>query len=153
MSHPNGYAYINGLKTYAFKSKSDIIDFIDNKNTILVAMNAEKIMYGKKSIGSLINRNIGYPDGIGAVWALKRKGYVNTIKIPGVELWLDIVEKYEKKKSFYLVGSKQDVIDKTVKKLKVQFPEIDILNFRHGYLNSEKEKNDLIKDIRSGLYF
>ena len=44
----------------------------------------------------LINRNMGYPDGIGAVWALRKKGVskVQVVKIPGCELWLDVVKKY-----------------------------------------------------------
>lgn len=94
---------------------------------------------------NIINCNIGYPDGIGAVWALQRKG-LKSVKIPGVELWLDIVNKFYKEKSFYLVGSSQKVVTNTVELLREEYPEIDIKNYRNGYLN-EKEFDDLKADI------
>ena len=35
--------------------------------------------------------------------ALKQKG-LNAIKIPGAEFWLDIVGRFHKEKSFFLLG-------------------------------------------------
>jgi UDP-N-acetyl-D-mannosaminouronate:lipid I N-acetyl-D-mannosaminouronosyltransferase len=140
---------INDIKTYSFKSKNELIEFVNDKKTILIAINAEKIIYAKKSLSEIIKKNIGYPDGIGAVWALKKRGFKDAIKIPGVELWLDIIEKYNNNKSFYLVGAKQDVIFKTVEKLKNNYPGIEILNYRNGYFNSVEEKYQLFDDIKN----
>ena len=78
---------------------------------------------------------------------LQKKGHPDVVKIPGCELWLDLVRNYNKEKSFYLVGGTQEVIENTVKKLKNDFPEITITNFRNGYLKTEKEEFDLITDI------
>ena len=52
-----------------------------------------------------------------------------------------------KNKKFYLIGSKQEVIDQTVQNLKDEFPGIKIVNYRNGYLNDQKEKQRLIADI------
>jgi UDP-N-acetyl-D-mannosaminouronate:lipid I N-acetyl-D-mannosaminouronosyltransferase len=130
--------HLNGVKTYAFKSYKELIEYTENKKVILIAINAEKIL----------NNNVGYADGIGAVWALKRHGFKGVNKIPGCELWLEIIKKYHISKSFYLVGSKPDVIHQTVTMLNVEFPGIKILNYRDGYLKSNKEKENLLIDIK-----
>ena len=139
---------INGIRIYPFSARSHLLDYIDGKKGILVAVNAEKILHATDEIRTIINNNIGYADGIGAVWALKKKGLKNTVKIPGCELWLDIVRRYCRTKTFYLVGAKDEVINRTVKMLKNNFPNINILGYRNGYIESEEEKMILINDIR-----
>jgi UDP-N-acetyl-D-mannosaminouronate:lipid I N-acetyl-D-mannosaminouronosyltransferase len=96
---------------------------------------------------SIINHNIGYADGAGVVVAMKRKGFNDVIRIPGCELWLEIIKTFQLEKTFYLVGGKQEVIDETVAKLKKDFPKIRLLGYRNGYINSDKERQDLIEDI------
>lgn len=139
--------FINDLKIYPFASEFDLIEQIILKNGILIAINAEKIIHSTDQIRSIINRNVGYCDGIGAVMALRRHGYRNVIKIPGCELWLKIIATCNKEKTFYLIGSKENVIGHTVEKLQVDFPDIRIVNYRNGYINTEKEKEDLLNDI------
>jgi UDP-N-acetyl-D-mannosaminouronate:lipid I N-acetyl-D-mannosaminouronosyltransferase len=132
---------INNNKIYTFKSKDDFLNQIKDEKKILIAMNAEKILKEDEKLKKIINDNIGYPDGVGAVMALKQKG-VNAIKIPGSEFWLDIINRYENEKSFYLIGSTQQVINNTIKKLKKEYPNINILGYRDGFLK-EKEKETL----------
>lgn len=140
--------FINGIKIYAPNSKEEFLNHISKNKQILVALNAEKIMRSNHQAKEIINRNFGYPDGIGAVWALKRKGFNNVIKIAGCDLWLQIIEKYYNSKSFYLVGSSQNVIEKTVLKLKNEFPGINILNFRNGFIKNKNEAKTLIQNIK-----
>lgn len=138
----------NGVKIYPFSSFDELIGFAQDKNKLLVAINAEKILHATDQTRGIINRNIGYCDGIGAVMALKKHGcqYVN--KIPGCELWLHIVEKLHKEaKTFYLVGSKQEVIEETVAKLKEDYPTVNIVGYRNGYIKNDEEKEQLINDI------
>ena len=138
---------LNGVKTYAPKSREELLAYAMAQKSILVAVNAEKILHATDTTRAIINRNVGYPDGTGAVWALQKKGHQATVKIPGCELWLDIVTAYHKSKTFYLIGGKEEVIQETVAKLKSEYPEIQIVNFRNGYVKSEAEKKDLIADI------
>ena len=112
------YEQLNGVVTYSPKSRHDLIDYAIKNKQILVAVNAEKILHATDQSRKIINRNLGYPDGIGAVWALRKKGFHNAVKIPGCELWLDIIAHAYKDKTFYLVGGKNQVIKETVKKLK-----------------------------------
>jgi len=131
---------LKNIKCYAPTSREQLIEFAFTKNAILVAVNAEKILKANDEIKDIINRNIGYPDGVGAVWALEKKGIKDTLKIPGCELWLDIVKRYNEVKSFYLVGGKETVIQNTVDQLKKDYPNIQILGYRNGYIKTDKEK-------------
>lgn len=139
---------VNGVLTKAPKTRNELIEFAFDKKKILIAVNAEKILNATDSSRSLINKNIGYPDGIGAVWALKRKGIKEVEKIPGCELWLEIITQKHLEKSFYFIGATQDIIEQTIHKLKCEFPSIDIVNYRNGYIKTEKEKEILIQNIK-----
>lgn len=142
------FKIINKIKTYAPSTREELIEYAFKEKKILIAVNAEKILHSDQVFSSLINENIGYPDGIGAVWGLQQKGFKDAIKIPGCELWLELIEKKYKEKTFYFVGSTQDVIEQTVHQLKVDFPEIKICNYRNGFIQTEVDKNNLIEDIK-----
>ncbi|PHS14730.1 MAG: glycosyl transferase [Kangiella sp.] len=138
---------INGVVIYAPSSRKALIDFSFANNSLLVAVNAEKILHATDESRNIINRNVGYPDGIGAIMALKQQGLTSVVKIPGCELWLDIIKAHYRNKSFYLVGGEDDVVEKTVAQLRDEFKGINIINYRNGYLKTEKEKQFLINDI------
>lgn len=138
--------FANNVRCFAPTSRKELMNYAFEQRSILVAVNAEKILHATDESRSIINRNIGYPDGIGAVWALKKKGCHSTVKIPGCELWLDIVKEYHPTKSFYLLGGTNEVIEETVDRLRKEFSGINILGHRNGYL-SDDERRDLIMDI------
>ncbi|WP_456439477.1 WecB/TagA/CpsF family glycosyltransferase [Psychroserpens sp.] len=139
---------LNGVMTFAPKSREELMQYAFDNHKIMVAVNAEKILHATYESRALINRNLGYPDGIGAVWALQKKGAKNVVKIPGCELWLDVVQNYYKTKSFYLVGGKQEIIEETVNKLQSEFKGITICNFRNGYIKTQEDEKALIEDIK-----
>ena len=138
-------AVILNKRIFAFESKKDLLSYLSGKTGILVALNAEKLNKADPELDRLINANIGYPDGIGAVWALRRKGLKAT-KIAGAEFWLDIIRHYSASRSFYLIGSAPEVIETTIKKLRSEFPKIQIKGYRDGYLK-EGDKELLIDDL------
>ncbi len=138
---------LNGVEVLPFTSEAQLLEYADKHKGILVAINAEKILHATDATRSIINRNMGYCDGAGAMLALKQKGVKGACKVPGCELWLKIVRKYYKEKSFYLVGGKQEVIEATVDKLKQDFPGINIVAYRNGYLKSDDERAALIDDV------
>ena len=70
---------INGINIYSPESRNELIDYAHKNNSILIAINAEKILHSDSEIRQLINRNVGYPDGMGAVWALKKRGLNNVL--------------------------------------------------------------------------
>lgn len=138
---------LRGVGVYPFASGEALLEYIDHHPCILVAVNAEKILHATEEFKDMVNRNLGYADGVGAVMALKRKMAVDRIsRIPGCELWLKIVARYKDEKTFYLVGGKQEVIENTVCKLRNEYPNIRIVGYRNGYL-SEEERATLLEDI------
>lgn len=139
---------LNGVKVHPFKSFDELLESVNGRKGILVAINAEKILHATDQTRSIINRNIGYCDGIGAVMALKKRGYKDVAKIPGCELWLKIIASlYKDGKTFYLVGGKQEVIEQTVAKLKEEFKGINIVAYRNGYIKTDEERAALIADV------
>ncbi len=139
--------YINGVGIYPFVSVDELLNYIDGKKSILIAINAGKINRATNETREIINKGIGYADGRGAQYALRKHGFPDSIIIPGCELWLSIIEKnYNTDKSFYFVGGKEEVIEKTIEKLQSDYPGINILGYRNGYL-SENEEEILINDI------
>ena len=139
---------LNGVKVYPFTSTDELLAYVSQRKGILVAINAEKILHATDQTRAIINRNIGYCDGIGAVMAMRKHGYTNVVKIPGCELWLRIISKYvDERRSFYLIGGKQEVIEETVARLRRDYPGIRIVGYRNGYIRSEEERQALIADV------
>lgn len=132
-----------------FTSRDQLLDYVMENKGILVAINAEKILHATDQTRAIINRNLGYCDGSGAVLALRKKGHPDVVKIAGCELWLNIVERYFKDHTFYLVGAKKDVIEETVRKLREEFPGIKIVGYHDGYLNDPRIRQEVIDDIVS----
>lgn len=137
---------LGGVEVYPFTSAEELISYVSGHPAILVAINAEKILHATDELKAIYNRNLGYSDGAGAVLALKKKGHQNACKIAGCELWLKIIERYSREKSFYLVGGKPEVIEETIQKLKKDFPRINIVGYRDGYLKGNEDEV-LIEDI------
>lgn len=137
---------LDGVGVYPFASADELISYVAEHPAILVAINAEKILHATDELKTIYNRNLGYSDGAGAVLALKKKGHQEACKIAGCELWLKIIERYRREKNFYLVGGKPEVIEATVQKLRQDFPSINIVGYRDGYLQSG-DNEVLIADI------
>ena len=145
---------VNNIKINSFSSKNDFLDYINTQKKILVAINAEKILKEDEKLKKIINENIGYPDGVGAVMALKQKG-LKAVKIPGSEFWLDIVNRYQNEKSFYLIGTTTEVIENTVKKLKIEYPNINILGYQNGFINDTQkiELKERLKELKPDVVY
>lgn len=138
---------VNGVRIYPFTSFEQLLDHVDQNKGILVAINAEKILHATDQTREIIDQNIGYCDGAGAVMVLHKKGYYDVTKIPGCVLWLRIIANTYKSKTFYLVGGKEDIIVETVQKLQQDYPGINIVGYRNGYIKTEEERTALLDDV------
>lgn len=138
---------LRGVEIYAAESADSLIEHAVARKGILIAVNAEKMAKASKELIELINANIGYCDGSGVVLAAKQKGVDSAIKIAGCELWLKIIEKYHKTARFYFVGGRPEVYADTIKKLREDFPDINIVGSRDGYFKGDAERQALIDDV------
>ena len=140
---------LNGMKVFPFNSASELLEYVNCHKGILVAVNAEKVTKATDETRAIVNNNIGYADGAGVVVAMHKLGQPQAVRIAGCDLWLNIVQESYREKTFYLIGSKQEVIEDTVKQLKSQYDGITIVGYRNGYINNDKERNALIQDVAS----
>ncbi|MCH5221749.1 MAG: WecB/TagA/CpsF family glycosyltransferase [Muribaculaceae bacterium] len=137
---------LRGVMVYPFADIDALIDFADKEKGILVAINAEKILNATPVTLDIINNNIAYCDGSGPVMAARQKG-AHPEKIAGCELWLRIIERFHNSRTFYIIGATQEVNDIAVEKLRKEYPGIQIVGNRNGYLSSDEERETLISDV------
>lgn len=138
---------LRNVEVFPFTSTDQLIDYADANKGILVAVNAEKIMNANDVTLPILNNNIAYCDGSGAVLAARQKGAPEAVKIAGCELWLDIVRRFANTKSFYVIGGKPEVNRKTVEKLHTEFPGINIVGSRDGYFKDAADRQATINDV------
>ena len=54
---------VNGVEIFPFSSEAQLLNYVNERKGILIAINAEKILNATKETRYIINRNIGYCDG------------------------------------------------------------------------------------------
>ena len=136
---------ISGLQISPFKTMEDAVNFIVNtdgsvNDGFAVAVNAEKIisMRKNKDVRDILeSATLRYSDGIGVVWALRKKG-ANCNRISGCDLWQKLMKKAGQiNAKVYLVGATSQVMDQTLEKLYSQF-NLEPIGAQHGYFDSEE---------------
>ncbi|WGS60768.1 WecB/TagA/CpsF family glycosyltransferase [Vibrio lentus] len=134
---------LNGISIDAFyninNAVSEIVTNRMGKATIAVAINPEKIiMYSKSEEikNALDLADIRFLDGIGAVIAINKKYNVRVNRIPGCELWLELMKVSAKNNlSVYLLGASEPVNSKAVKALKKQ--GVSVVGASDGYFDCD----------------
>jgi UDP-N-acetyl-D-mannosaminouronate:lipid I N-acetyl-D-mannosaminouronosyltransferase len=139
---------VRNVNVYPFQNIGELMDYTADKKKLLLSLNAEIIMRAEGKIADIINSNIGYADGYGAVKAMYHKGEKTLKRIPGCELWLELIKRYHSAKTFYLIGSTEDTICATVKKLKELYPDINIVGYRNGFIKQVSDKDALLSDVK-----
>jgi UDP-N-acetyl-D-mannosaminouronate:lipid I N-acetyl-D-mannosaminouronosyltransferase len=129
---------LHGVVTFAPESMAALIELASTGPGILMAVNAEKIARADPMAIEIAARHVAYPDGIGAVLALRRHGLVAP-RLPGADLWLELLDRYAGSRSFVLLGSTQAVVDAVVAKLRARHPKIELWH-RSGYMSAEDEE-------------
>lgn len=138
--------FIYDKRVFAVSDKEIFIKEIIKEKKILIAANVKKIMLDDPRYIEIVNKNIAYPDGMPVAKALLKKG-LKSIKYPGHKLWLDIVQKVYHDKKIYIIGATTEVVKEVVEKLKTNYPNINIVNFRNGYFNGN-DVDVLKKDLQ-----
>ena len=137
---------VNGIRLFETASSSEIISNAIKNRLSLIAINTKKIMVLSDELKEFINENIGYIDGAGPLLLARILGMKNSKRITGCDMWLEIVEQFKSSKSFYFIGGTEDCINKTINKLKDEFVNIEIKNYRNGYF-SKKDYENITQDV------
>ena len=134
---------IKGLKVYPFHSMDELVKRCSSEKKLVLSVNAEILMRADDEMKTIINDHIGYADGVGTVKALRRKGSKNVRRIPGCELWIELIKKYGDERKFFLCGSTSEVIGQVVRKLQEEYPHLQIVGYRDGFFQGEEEFKQL----------
>lgn len=117
---------------------------VENKKTYVVTANAEIVMYAKENVSyfNIITKaDYIVPDGIGVVKGAQILKKEIKERVPGIELMVDLLKianKFNQKVYFY--GAKNEVIEKMIKRIKSDYPNINIVGYSNGYINDADNK-------------
>jgi len=148
---------VGGIEVHPFHNTSDAVSSIINLDGQLtsgfgIAINPEKVMAAIKDPkvrGFLQSATFRFPDGIGVVWAMRKKGY-KTVRIPGCELWEALMKRAgEMEVPVYLIGAKPELVNKVVGKLSDDY-NVNVVGYHHGYFNSVDESGIIDDIVASG---
>ena len=119
-------------------------NLVKNKRMFIVTANPETMMKSETDteLNKLLNDKdtILVPDGIGVVKASKTLGYDIKERITGIDIANTLLDYgNELKKSIYLFGSKQEVIDSMKEVLKEKYPNLKLVGSSNGYVQ-DKDK-------------
>lgn len=143
-----------------------VIDVLTSKETIdlveiyvkkkiplhLMGVNADKINTLKDDVilKNIVNGcGIINADGASVVLASKFLGEPLPERVAGIDLMMSLIDlSAEKGYSIYLLGAKQDVVEKTAEVLLKQYPGLKIGGFRNGYFK-EGDWDNVSEEIKS----
>jgi N-acetylglucosaminyldiphosphoundecaprenol N-acetyl-beta-D-mannosaminyltransferase len=116
----------------------------NNKKTFVITANPETFMISEKNEDVrkmlLDKETVMVPDGIGVLKAGKKIGYNIEERITGIDIANELLKfGNEQKKSIYLFGSKQEVIDSMKIVIKEQYPNLKLVGTSNGYV-TDKDK-------------
>ena len=123
----------------------------ENNKMFIVTANPETFMLSVKDdeLNNMLedNNTILVPDGIGVVKAGRSIGYNINERITGIDISYKLLEYgNDLKKSIYLFGSKQEVLDMMVDVLKKDYPNLKVVGMRNGYgKDKDSEFEEIVK--------
>ena len=123
----------------------------NNKKTFVVTANPETFMISEKNEDVrkmlLDKETVMVPDGIGVLKVGKKIGYNIEERIIGIDIANELLKfGNEQKKSIYLFGSKQEVIDSMKIVIKEQYPNLKLVGTSNGYVtDKDKVFDEIVK--------
>jgi N-acetylglucosaminyldiphosphoundecaprenol N-acetyl-beta-D-mannosaminyltransferase len=87
-------------------------------------------------------------DGMSVVWALRASGQRIPERVAGVDLMACLLAAAgEHGLRVYLLGAKREVVTELVRRIRAQYPGLEIAGFRDGYFGREDHLS-IVEDIR-----
>ena len=147
-------AYFEKLYKSTKESFFEIVkqNIINEKKMFIVTANPETIMTSEQNNDfkkALLDENTTIiPDGIGTVKGAKMLGYHVEGTIPGVELCTKLFEYCNQySKNIFLLGAKQEVLEKLVNVLERNYPNAHICGYENGYVENKQAVFDKIPNL------
>lgn len=132
-------------------------DLKTKQNKFIVTANPEIVLYANDNPNYLeLVNSADYvtPDGIGIVKAAKTLGTPIPERITGYDTLVILLKIANKNNlSIYFLGSKEEVISATVKKVKTDYPNIKIAGYHNGYFADDALMQEKIIDSTPDIVF
>lgn len=139
------------------KSANDFYEMIKNnlkknKKMFIVTANPETFMKSTNDLelSKLLNdkNTILVPDGIGIVKISRKLGYNIKERIAGIDIAVKLLEYgNELKKTIYLFGSKQEVIESMNDVINKKYPNLRVVGYSNGYVLEKDNVFDNISNL------
>jgi N-acetylglucosaminyldiphosphoundecaprenol N-acetyl-beta-D-mannosaminyltransferase len=117
----------------------------------IVLLNAAKIVKAQRDaeLAHIIRTaDLVGADGVPIVWASRVLGQALPGRVNGTDLMHRLIELAERNGyRLYLLGAKQNVIEKTVATLIKSHPNVKIAGYRNGYFKSVEEEKEAVRTI------
>lgn len=134
------------------EDKRELLNYIRNFDKVHIisgnpevlsnGLNNEKLLKNFRSENSVI-----IPDGVGTVIASKIVGSPVKEKLAGIEIMEEIIKLCEKEgKGIYLLGAKEETLNKCISNLKIKYPKLKILGKHNGFFDL-KNCDEIINEI------
>ncbi|WP_160685400.1 WecB/TagA/CpsF family glycosyltransferase [Clostridium sp. C2-6-12] len=134
------------------KDKAALMDYIEGFNKVNIISGNPEIIYN--GLGdTMLNENFNaetsviIPDGVGTVIASKIVKAPVKEKIAGIDVVREVIIKANSEgKSVYLLGAKQEILERCVENIKREFPNLKVSGFHNGFFDLNNCQ-DVIEDI------
>lgn len=135
------------------EDKKSLMNYIENIDKVnIISGNPEVLFNGLNN--SVLEENfkqktsIIIPDGVGTVLASKLLKKPVKEKIAGIDVVREVLIKANlEEKSIYLLGAKEEVLNRCVENIKNEFPNLKISGFHNGFFDLNNCE-DIIEDIK-----
>lgn len=144
---------ILGFNLSPFASINTCIDFIAENPGLYISLSAESIMSKSKKFKEIANSPFSYfyADGVGAVISAYVIHNIRIKKLPGCELWLALIKKYNTQ-PIAIIGATPEVINLTNTKLKEKY-NANIVYKSDGYFQDEEKLYSDLKKSQPRFIF
>jgi len=114
----------------------------DGCTRLVVTANPIMVMTAQKDpefMQILHNAHLIVPDGVGILWAARKKGIELPERVTGVDLACELLNKRPSPKFFFL-GGKPGVADRAAENVVQSTPGVRVCGTHHGYFKPEEEE-------------
>ena len=79
-------------------------------------------------------------DGMGVVWGARLLGHPVPERVAGIDLFFRLLELViQRDESVFLLGAREEIVERAVKRLESDHPKLSIAGYHHGYFWDDEE--------------
>lgn len=133
---------IQGFEINTNSSEELLEQALKNKQYRIVTFNPEMLITAQKNSEfkkAIQKAQALIPDGIGIILLLKKAGYKKVIRQPGIEIAWKLIEKaIQKNLKIALIGSTDESLEGTIKKIKNTFGYFNLVYKHNGFFDEQE---------------